>query len=163
VPENKPPPVFVNVNCAVEGVYPPSRTWEQNGPRFSSERAGRLMGEFPAALLPQAIFEGQITALIVVGANPAVSISDPKKTRAALEHLDLLVTVDPRMTETSELSDYVIAPALPYEKPDIAALTESWGIVPFMQYTPAVLPKPKGVIEDWGVRFGDLRSGLACN
>ena len=145
---------FVNVNCAVEGVYPPSRTWEQNGPRFSSERAGRLMGEFPAALLPQAIFEGQITALIVVGANPAVSISDPKKTRAALEHLDLLVTVDPRMTETSELSDYVIAPALPYEKPDIAALTESWGIVPFMQYTPAVLPKPKGVIEDWEFVWG---------
>ncbi len=31
------------------------------------------MGEFPAALLPQAIFEGQIKALIVVGANPAVS------------------------------------------------------------------------------------------
>jgi anaerobic selenocysteine-containing dehydrogenase len=105
-------------------------------------------------LLPQAIFEGQIKALIVVGANPAVSISDPKKTRAALEHLDLLVTVDPRMTETSELSDYVIAPALPYEKPDIAALTESWGIVPFMQYTPAVLPMPKGVIEDWEFVWG---------
>ncbi len=75
------------------------------------------MGEFPAALLPQAIFEGQIKALIVVGANPAVSISDPKKTRAALEHLDLLVTADPRMTETSELSDYVIARLSAWEEP----------------------------------------------
>jgi len=145
---------FVNINCAIEGVYPPSRTWEQDGPRLSSERAGRLMGEFPAALLPQAIMEGQIKALIVVGANPAVSISDPKKTRAALEHLDLLVTVDPRMTETSELSDYVIAPALPYEKPDVAALTESWGIVPIMQYTPPVLEMPTGVIEDWEFVWG---------
>jgi anaerobic selenocysteine-containing dehydrogenase len=145
---------FVNINCAVEGVYPPTRTWEQDGPRLSSERAGRLMGEFPAALLPQAILEGQIKALIVVGANPAVSISDPKKTRAALAHLDLLVTVDPRMTETSELSDYVIAPALPYEKPDVAALTESWGIVPIMQYTPPVLEMPTGVIEDWEFVWG---------
>jgi len=31
---------FVNVNCAVEAVYPPSRSWEQNGPRFSSEKRG---------------------------------------------------------------------------------------------------------------------------
>jgi anaerobic selenocysteine-containing dehydrogenase len=145
---------FININCAKEGVYPPTRAWESDGPRFSSERAGRMMGEFPAALLPLAIFEGQIKALIVVGANPAVSISDPKKTRAALEHLDLLVTVDPRMTETSELSDYIIAPALPYEKPDIAALTESWGMVPIMQYTPAVLDMPKGVIEDWEFVWG---------
>ncbi|MDB5986331.1 MAG: hypothetical protein JWR16_1384 [Nevskia sp.] len=145
---------FININCAKEAVYPPTRTWEKDGPRFSSEGAGRLMGEFPAALLPQAIFEGQIKALIIVGANPAVSISDPKKTRAALEHLDLLVTVDPRMTETSELSDYVIAPALPYEKHDIAALTESWGMVPFMQYTPPVLEKPAGVIEDWEFVWG---------
>jgi anaerobic selenocysteine-containing dehydrogenase len=145
---------FININCAKEGVYPPTRAWEGDGPRFSSERAGRMMGEFPAALLPQAIFEGQIKALIVVGANPAVSISDPRRTRAALEHLDLLVTVDPRMTETSELSDYVIAPALPYEKPDIAALTESWGMVPIMQYTPAVLEMPEGVIEDWEFVWG---------
>jgi anaerobic selenocysteine-containing dehydrogenase len=145
---------FININCAKEGVYPPTRAWEGDDPRFSSERAGRMMGEFPAALLPQAIFEGQIKALIVVGANPAVSISDPRRTRAALEHLDLLVTVDPRMTETSELSDYVIAPALPYEKPDIAALTESWGMVPIMQYTPAVLEMPEGVIEDWEFVWG---------
>ena len=113
-----------------------------------------MMGEFPAALLPQAIMEGQIKALLVVGANPAVCISDPHKTRAALGSLDLLVTVDPRMTETSELSHYVIAPALPYEKADCAALTESWGIVPFMQYTPPVLEKPPGVIEDWEFVWG---------
>jgi anaerobic selenocysteine-containing dehydrogenase len=105
-------------------------------------------------LLPLAIMEGQIKALIVVGANPAVSISDPARTRAALRHLDLLVTVDPRMTETSELSDYVIAPALPYEKADVAALTESWGMIPFMQYTPPVLEKPTGVIEDWEFVWG---------
>jgi anaerobic selenocysteine-containing dehydrogenase len=144
---------FVNINCSQEAVYPPMRAWEA-GPRLSSVGAGRMMGEFPAALLPQAILEGQIKALLVVGANPAVCISDPKKTRAALRHLDLLVTVDPRMTETSELSHYVIAPALPYEKADCAALTESWGIVPFMQYTPPVLEKPPGVIEDWEFVWG---------
>ena len=144
---------FVNINCAQERVYPPMRTWEA-GPRFSSAAAGRMMGEFPAALLPQAIMEGQIKALLVVGANPAVCISDPHKTRAALRNLDLLVTVDPRMTETSELSHYVIAPALPYEKADCAALTESWGIVPFMQYTAPVLEKPPGVIEDWEFVWG---------
>jgi len=46
------------------------------------------------------------------------------------------------MTETSELSDYVIAPALPYEKPDIAALRNR-GNRAVHAIHPAVLPMRK--------------------
>lgn len=146
-------PGFININCAKEGVYPPSRAWK-NEPHFSSQGAGRMMGEFPSALLPQAILDGKIKAFIVVGGNPALAISNPKKTMAALKQLELLVSIDPRLNETGELSHYIIAPALPYEKHDVPVLIESWAPVPFLQYAPPALEKPPGVIEDWEFFWG---------
>ena len=63
--------------------------------------------------------EGRVRALIVSGGNPVVAFPDQAKTEAALRALDLLVVIDPRMTPTAELADFVIAPRLELERADV--------------------------------------------
>jgi anaerobic selenocysteine-containing dehydrogenase len=67
----------------------------------------------------------------------------------ALSSLELLVTVDPYMSETAQLAHYVIAPVLHLERPDTTRAYESLLDEQYAQYTPALLPAPAGVIDDW--------------
>src|SRR3546814_14639595 len=62
---------------------------------------------------------GQIRALIVDGSNIANSVPDRERMIAALRHLELLVVIDPHLTPTAQLADYVIAPTLQYERADL--------------------------------------------
>src|SRR3546814_15467836 len=62
---------------------------------------------------------GQIRALIVDGSNIANSVPDRERMIAALRHLELLVVIDPHLTPTAQLADYVIAPTLQYEPAEL--------------------------------------------
>jgi anaerobic selenocysteine-containing dehydrogenase len=107
--------------------------------------------------------EGKIRALIVVGGNPMLAIPDQQKMERALKDLDLLICIDPVMSATARLSDYVISPTLPLEVPAVSSYNEwvgTWGLIwgydiPYAQYTPAILSKPEGVelIDDWDFFF----------
>jgi anaerobic selenocysteine-containing dehydrogenase len=147
-------------------VEPPRRSWE-DGFRSRIGGFGQLQGELPSAILPDEILEpgdDRVRALVVSGGNPASAIPDPVKTVRALRELDLLVAIDPRRSETAMLADYVIAPALAFERPDHTSFWEMLFSESFAQYTPALLPKPEGVIEDWEVFWGlAVRMGLPLN
>ena len=127
----------------------------------------------PVAALPDEILtpgSGQVRAMIVLGGNPAAAFPDHDKTVAALKSLDLLVQIDPWMSETAQHADYVIAPPMPLEA---AASTlpldmlsglgksgygsgQSYG-----NYTPAVATPPDGsdLIEEWRF-FHELKTAL---
>ena len=64
--------------------------------------------------------EGQIRALFCLGGNPLTAWPDQIKTRAALESLDLLVVLDPKLNQTARYADYVMPPKL---APEMPALT----------------------------------------
>ncbi|ODU07045.1 MAG: hypothetical protein ABS81_02880 [Pseudonocardia sp. SCN 72-86] len=110
--------------------------------------------------------EGQVRALINWGGNPAVAFPDQRKTVAALEHLELLVSIDPWMSETTRRAHYVIAPTMPLEAPSMTTLLDSLSIratgygtgAAYAQYTPAVSAVPDGaeLIEDWQFFHGLL-------
>ena len=138
-----------------EGVVPPTREWE-SGPKCRSADAGRLFGEFPTALIPREILEPEsgLRALIVLGGNPALALGDPEYTSAALRSLDLLVTIDPRMNETGEMSDYVIASSLQYERHDVTATQDAFFTIPFAQYAPPAVEKPAKVMHGWEFWWG---------
>jgi anaerobic selenocysteine-containing dehydrogenase len=55
-------------------------------------------------------------AMIVESGNPAHSLADSQRMRAALEALDTLVVLDVAMTETARLADYVLPAPTQYEK-----------------------------------------------
>ena len=74
----------------------------------------------PTAALPDEILtpgDKQVKALICLGGNPMLAWPDQLKTFEAMKALDLLVCLDPRMSKTAELADYVIAPKLHYVGP----------------------------------------------
>lgn len=120
--------------------------------------------EMPTAVLADEILtegEGQIRALIVVGGQPLLAFPNQEKTLAALQSLELLVCVDLKMTPTSRLADYVLAPKLCLEREDVTLLTDIWHDVPYAQYTEAVVAAEGDKIEEWEV-FWELgrRMGL---
>jgi anaerobic selenocysteine-containing dehydrogenase len=116
----------------------------------------------PTAALADEILEpgeGRIRALICVGSNPIAAWPDQHKTRRAMEALDLLVTLDMKLSATSRLAHYVIAPKLSLEVPGLSlsmeALEQTYVAMgysePYAQYTPAIASPPPGsdVIEEW--------------
>jgi anaerobic selenocysteine-containing dehydrogenase len=133
--------------------------WEPWGrippPRVRGLRT--LNWEQPSAALADEILEpgdGQIRALICNGGNPAVSFPDQPKTVRALRSLELLVCLDVHPTATTRLAHYVFGCALSLEKPDYTRHLEWYFTEPFAQYTPAIVPQPADVIDEWEVFWG---------
>ena len=137
---------------------------------FTSSAAG-----LPTSALADEILlegEGRVRALICVGSNPMAAWPDQLKTQRALGALDLLVTLDIKLSATSRLADYVIAPKLSLEVPGLSysmeALEQTYVAMgysePYAQYTPALAKPPVGadVIEEWEFFYGLAeRQGLA--
>ncbi|MBC2639478.1 MULTISPECIES: molybdopterin-dependent oxidoreductase [unclassified Rhodococcus (in: high G+C Gram-positive bacteria)] len=132
-------------------IAPPTRAYERGfRSRIGDVRA--IRGELPSGILADEILEpgpDRVRALIVSGGNPAAALPDRGKALRALRSLDLLVCVDPRMSDTARLADYVIAPTTMYERADHTAIMEPFFPRPFAQFTPAVVAPPPGVVDDW--------------
>lgn len=125
----------------------PKRAYE-TAPRSRVRGAVRLMGESASPTLPEEILTpgpGRIRGMFVAAANPLGAIPDPAKVAEAFRALDLLVVMDPRMTETARLADYVLPPKGIYEKADFTFALE-WNNLdyPYVQYTPPIVPTPPG-------------------
>lgn len=133
----------------------PARTYERG---FRSRVGGvrAIRGELPSGILADEILEpgpDRVRALVVSGGNPAAALPDRSKALRALRSLDLLVCVDPLMSDTARLADYVIAPTMMYERADHTAIMEPFFPRRFAQFTPAVVTPPPGVIDDWRFFF----------
>ena len=137
-------------------VAPPTRPWERG---FTSRIGGfgRIYGELPTAILPDEILEpgdDQIRALVVSGGNPAIAVPDQTRITNALRALELLVVIDPQMSETAKVAHYVIAPALAFERSDHTGMLEAFHTHPYARVTTPIVPRPPDVVEDWEVFWG---------
>ncbi|MBI4331451.1 MAG: molybdopterin-dependent oxidoreductase [Chloroflexi bacterium] len=84
-------------------------------------------GDGMAHLLPDIILSANpypISALVVDGCNPVLSLPDRARVTRALEKLDLLVVIDVQGTETSELADYVLPESTYLERFDPVAVSQ---------------------------------------
>ncbi len=107
--------------------------------------------------------EGRVRALLNLGGNPLLAWPDQTKTAEALRRLDLLVSIDPVLSATGRLSDYVLAPTMFFEAAGCSALSEllgayvGWGYAqPYGQWAPALVDPPAGadVVDDWKLLHG---------
>ena len=128
--------------------------------------------DLPPAVCGLPTSASAIKALVTIGGNPMRAWPDPKRTRRALEALVLHVCVEPRLTDTARLADYVLAPKLPLETPGCSLSTENLFTVSpalgyterYGQYAPPVAEPPAGsdLREDWQYFYGlAKRMGLA--
>lgn len=130
------------------------RPWEK-GPK-SRTGHGTLQGEMMSGVLADEILtpgKGQIRCLIAEGGNPVSALPDLEKTVRAFESLELLVAIDPYLTNTSQLAHYILPTRLPFERHDLPMMFYETAIYhePFVQYATPVVPPPEGseVIDDW--------------
>ncbi|MBL8628366.1 MAG: molybdopterin-dependent oxidoreductase, partial [Rhodospirillaceae bacterium] len=127
-------------------VLGPARGFEKR-PRSRVRGTAQLMGECSTPNLPEEILtpgKGRIRSLFVSGGNLAVALPDPATTMRAFKALDLLVALEPMMTETARLAHYVLPPPVMFERPDNTWTLEWVNLAtPYAQYTPAIVPPPK--------------------
>jgi anaerobic selenocysteine-containing dehydrogenase len=94
---------------------------ERSGETWKTRVAGlpQILGMFPPNALPEEILapgEDRIRVVFVEGANPLRSYADSKKFEEAFRALDLLVVIEPAMTEAARLAHYVLPAMSGYEK-----------------------------------------------
>lgn len=153
--------VFMNMYRPFAHAEKPRQPFAPDSTLRVRELASNAAGPSTAALPDEILTpgDGQVRALIVSGGNPLATWPNRAKVRRALESLDLLVVIDPQMSATAGLADYVIGPMFGLELPAISFATEgtatyglSYGLQePYAQYQPTLIDTPEGseVIEDW--------------
>lgn len=142
------------------------RAWGY-GEKMRVRGLGNTTSGMPTAALSDEILlsgEGQVKALFCLGGNPMMAWPDQRKTLAALQQLELLVTLDIEMSATAQLADYVIAPKLTLETPGMSQPAEAlkyFGptlgyVEPFGLYSPKIVDPPAGsdVLEEWEFFYG---------
>ncbi len=105
---------------------------------------------FSPSLLPEEVLldhPERLRALIVEGANPMLSFSDTALWREARAQLDLLVVIDPAMTETAQVADYVLPTPTGYEKWEVAGFPRAHPEV-FVQLRPPLVPGPEEALPE---------------
>jgi anaerobic selenocysteine-containing dehydrogenase len=107
-------------------------------------------GMFSPTLVPEEIMldhPERLRALIVEGSNPLLSYSDTQRWIEAREKLDLLVVIEPAMTETARVADYVLPTPVGYEKWEIAGFPKGYPEV-YTQLRPPVVPGPQEALPE---------------
>ncbi len=94
---------------------------EGGRPRSPVTQSRIISGLIPCNVVPDEILTDhpeRIRGMIVESSNPAHSVADSQRMRAALKALDFLVVTDVAMTETARLADYVLPTPTQFEKPE---------------------------------------------
>ncbi len=115
------------------------RTWRTRATGFPA-----IMGTFPPNVMPEEILSDRpdrLRAVLVSGANPLRSYADTTAYERAFASLDLLVTSEIALTETSSLSHYVLPARSAYESWDGSFFAWNWPEVFFQMRRPVVEPE----------------------
>ncbi|MGA8707532.1 MAG: molybdopterin-dependent oxidoreductase [Steroidobacteraceae bacterium] len=124
----------------------PQRSWE-HGYRSGVGGYGTLFGEKMSGNLCDEILASsadRVRALIVDGGNPVNAIPGQEKVVRAMRALELLVVIDPFLTNTARLAHYILPPLMMFERPAIPPRDYETVILPaaYSQYAPAFLSPP---------------------
>src|SRR5208337_3161468 len=139
-------------------VYTGYQRVDDEGVKAKFEKAwGKTLSPRPGLTLMemmQAIGEGRIKALFILGENPLLTDPDAGKVRRELAHLDLLVVQDIFLTETAELAHVVLPGGSFAEKDGTFTNTER-----SVQRVRAAIKPVGNSRPDWQI-LGDLAGRL---
>ncbi len=114
--------------------------------------APEVYGELPMTCMAEEIEtpgEGQVRALFTVATNPVLSSPNGPRLAKALDQLDLMVSLDIYLNETTRHADVILPGLSPLEEMhyDVAFPQLSWRN--HARYSPAVFAAPEGQPEEW--------------
>lgn len=113
-----------------------------------------VLGTSPMATLPREVLtpgRGQMRALVAVSTNLATTSPASGEMERALEDLELFVSLDPYITETSRLADYVLPPTLLLEREGFPLFGQLHYGVPNASWTEAIVPPRGEARDDWRI------------
>lgn len=113
-----------------------------------------VMGEYPAAALAEEIEtrgDGQIKALFVVAGNPVLSTPNGRRLDAALESLELMVSVDMYRNATSRRAHYILPPVGPLEREHYGLFLLPIAIRNFGKFSQPLFEAEEGSLQDWQI------------
>ncbi len=111
-------------------------------------------GEFPVSTLAEEILtpgEGQIKALLVAGGNPVLSTPNGEQLDSALNELELMVSVDFYLTETSRHADFILPPVSPLERDHYDLVFNMIAVRDVAKFSPALFKAPNHAKQDWQI------------
>jgi anaerobic selenocysteine-containing dehydrogenase len=127
---------------------------------------GSAAGMPTAALADEILLpgEGRVRALISCAGNPVAAFPDQRKAIAAMRALDLLVQIDPWLSQTAQVAHYVIAPRLSLETSGVSLMYDydapqgvaGGPVDAAAHYSPAIVDPPPGaqLIDEWEFYYG---------
>jgi anaerobic selenocysteine-containing dehydrogenase len=140
----------------LEALNPPPQGRAKHPPEralVSGIAAIRALGDpamFSPSLFPEEVLcdhPERVRAVLVDACNPLVSYADTPRWREAFARLELKVVLDPAMTETAWLADWVLPTPVGYEKWELCGFPNGWPEVR-AQLRPPVLPAPEGPLPE---------------
>ncbi len=109
-----------------------------------------VLGEFPTSALAEEIDTPDpetgehIRAVFVVGGNPLISTPNGNRLTAAFDSLELLVCVDPYLTETGQHADVILPVASPLTRSHHDVVFNNLAVRNQARYSPPVFDIPEG-------------------
>lgn len=112
--------------------------------RWASRVSGRpeVMGELPVVTLAEEILTpgaGQVRALFTLSGNPALSVPNSGRLGEALASLDLMVSVDVYLNETTRHADVVLPGPTPLERSHYDVLLFQYAVRNVARYSAPVV------------------------
>ena len=114
--------------------------------------ASETYGELPAACIAEEIDtpgEDRVRALFTIAGNPVLSTPNGARFAAALPMLDLMVSVDVYLNETSRFADVVLPVPTPMSRPQYDLAFGNLAIRDVAVWSPALLPLEEGMLDEW--------------
>ena len=134
--------------------------------RFRSRVRGlpEFGNELPVAVLAEEMLtpgEGQIRAFFTVAGNPVLSTPNGRQLDRALAGLELMVSIDMYVNETTRHAHYILPPVGPLERPHYDVALSGFAVRNVAKYAPALFEPPPDSREDHQI-LGELALRLGA-
>ena len=111
-----------------------------------------VFGELPAACLAEEIDtpgEEQVRALVTVAGNPARSLPNSERLERAMKGLELMVSVDIYLNETTRHADFILPGTTPLAKAHYDLALYQLAVRNVANYSPPLMEDPDGIPAEW--------------
>ena len=126
---------------------------------------GEIFGELPVACLAEEIEtpgEGQVRALITIAGNPVLSTPNSGRLDHALEQLDLVVSIDAYVNETTRHADVILPAPSPLRRSHYDLALYQFAVRNIAHYSPPALEPLPELPDEWVtlLRLTGVAAGL---